>query len=289
MPQSNDPSTIRIKTDVLKALRVQQGWSRRRLAKEIGCSPGAIDNAENGKRVELRTAAEIAQAFGLQSEDLVEPEPTEPERVLQNVPEPVRPNEPLTNQALLVDEGACLIIKAHVEIRIPKNGTIPPQVYALLELLKSSLPDSADIKILSITSGLIFIACAKSKANILELEDADFRQGVLNLIDIQSLTAKNTPLSSLKEFTILPPGVDEKDLPLARQRELLKPILIRALLQRCGWSNADNARRKMLFFAMGRIVEASLKSDTLPDLAATYEQLIKFMMYDIEDEFYTSK
>jgi transcriptional regulator with XRE-family HTH domain len=63
MAKKEASRTVVLNGQRLKELRAAKGWSRRQLAQKVGCSPGAIDNAGNGKPVLVKTLYEIAQAL----------------------------------------------------------------------------------------------------------------------------------------------------------------------------------------------------------------------------------
>lgn len=63
----------------VQALRAQRGWSQRELAAAAGISPGAVGAILDGESSNLRTAAKVAAAFGVEVADLMqEKKPMEP-------------------------------------------------------------------------------------------------------------------------------------------------------------------------------------------------------------------
>jgi len=63
----------------VQALRAQRGWSQRELAAAAGISPGAVGSILEGESSNLRTAAKVAAAFGVEVADLMrEEQPMEP-------------------------------------------------------------------------------------------------------------------------------------------------------------------------------------------------------------------
>jgi transcriptional regulator with XRE-family HTH domain len=63
----------------VQALLAQRGWSQRELAAAAGISPGAVGSILEGESSNLRTAAKVAAAFGVEVADLVrEEQPLEP-------------------------------------------------------------------------------------------------------------------------------------------------------------------------------------------------------------------
>jgi transcriptional regulator with XRE-family HTH domain len=70
---------MRFKENV-QALLAQRGWSQRELAAAAGISPGAVGDILKGESSNLRTAAKVATAFGVEVADLMrEEQPMEPE------------------------------------------------------------------------------------------------------------------------------------------------------------------------------------------------------------------
>ena len=63
----------------VQALLTQRGWSQRELAAAAGISPGAVGGILEGESSNLRTAAKVAAAFGVEVADLMrEEQPLEP-------------------------------------------------------------------------------------------------------------------------------------------------------------------------------------------------------------------
>jgi len=63
----------------VQALRAQRGWSQRELAAAAGISPGTVGDILEGESSNLRTAAKVAAAFGVEVADLMqEKKPVEP-------------------------------------------------------------------------------------------------------------------------------------------------------------------------------------------------------------------
>jgi transcriptional regulator with XRE-family HTH domain len=63
----------------VQALLAQRGWSQRELAAAAGISPGAVGSILEGESSNLRTAAKVAAAFGVEVADLVrEDQPAKP-------------------------------------------------------------------------------------------------------------------------------------------------------------------------------------------------------------------
>jgi transcriptional regulator with XRE-family HTH domain len=63
----------------VQALLAQRGWSQRELAAAAGISPGAVGSILEGESSNLRTAAKVAAAFGVEVADLMrEEKPAEP-------------------------------------------------------------------------------------------------------------------------------------------------------------------------------------------------------------------
>jgi len=63
----------------VQALLAQRGWSQRELAAAAGISPGAVGSILEGESSNLRTAAKVAAAFGVEVADLMrEEQPVEP-------------------------------------------------------------------------------------------------------------------------------------------------------------------------------------------------------------------
>ena len=63
----------------VQALLAQRGWSQRQLAAAAGTSPGAVGDILEGESSNLRTAAKVAAAFGVELADLMrEEQPMEP-------------------------------------------------------------------------------------------------------------------------------------------------------------------------------------------------------------------
>lgn len=63
----------------VQALRAQRGWSQRELAAAAGISPGTVGDILEGESSNLRTAAKVAAAFGVEVADLMQDKkPMEP-------------------------------------------------------------------------------------------------------------------------------------------------------------------------------------------------------------------
>ena len=63
----------------VQALLAQRGWSQRQLAAAARISPGAVGSILEGESSNLRTAAKVAAAFGVEVADLMrEEQPVEP-------------------------------------------------------------------------------------------------------------------------------------------------------------------------------------------------------------------
>jgi len=63
----------------VQTLLAQRGWSQRELAAAAGISPGAVGDILEGESSNLRTAAKVAAAFGVEVADLMrEEQPMEP-------------------------------------------------------------------------------------------------------------------------------------------------------------------------------------------------------------------
>ena len=63
----------------VRTLLAQRGWSQRELAAAAGISPGAVGSILEGESSNLRTAAKVAAAFGVEVADLMREErPMEP-------------------------------------------------------------------------------------------------------------------------------------------------------------------------------------------------------------------
>lgn len=64
--------TVRIRGDVVRALRMRKGWTAEKLSSRVGCSLRTIDNVEASKNVIPKTVAEIAEALGVEIGTLIE-------------------------------------------------------------------------------------------------------------------------------------------------------------------------------------------------------------------------
>lgn len=60
--------------DNVQTLLAQRGWSQRELAAAAGISPGAVGAILEGESSNLRTAAKVAAAFGVELADLMRDE-----------------------------------------------------------------------------------------------------------------------------------------------------------------------------------------------------------------------
>lgn len=60
-----------VKTETLKRLRAERGWSLREMAEEAKVSHQTIKNAEAGKGISLSSMVGIAEALGVNLQDLI--------------------------------------------------------------------------------------------------------------------------------------------------------------------------------------------------------------------------
>lgn len=64
--------TVRIRGDVVRALRIQEGWTAADLSDKAGCSQRTIDTMEASKNVIPNTVAKVAKALGVEIRTLID-------------------------------------------------------------------------------------------------------------------------------------------------------------------------------------------------------------------------
>lgn len=135
--------------ELIKRLLGEKGWYPEELEKRLKgvLTPRTIDNVFAGKRVEIATLEAVALAMGVPYGDIV----------AKDVPA-LMPGVHLTCER--TSDG--LVVKFQGEITIQAESPEKcPQIQAFIEFLKMSLPDSADIRLLSIGAGFASFLIAK--------------------------------------------------------------------------------------------------------------------------------